>query len=147
MRRFIDTNILLYAISKAPNEAGKQAISRGILATDDCILSAQILNEFFVRATKSKNPYRLSSEEAWRVMTVWRRFTVLPVDAALIDAAWRLFRRTNYAWWDCLVVAAAQASNSATLVSEDMQHGHVVDGVRIENPFRDLADPAPISPA
>jgi len=38
-----------------------------------------------------------------------------------------------------LIVAAAVLAGCETLYSEDLQHGQVIDGITIENPFRNAA--------
>ena len=37
--------------------------------------------------------------------------------------------------YDSLIIAAALEAGCDTLYSEDMQHGQVIEGIRIENPF------------
>ena len=49
--------------------------------------------------------------------------------------ALRLSDRYGFSIWDGLIVAAALEARCSTLLTEDMQHGQVVEGVRIENPF------------
>ncbi len=39
-------------------------------------------------------------------------------------------------FWASLILAAAEAANAAVLLSEDLSHGQVIAGVRVENPFR-----------
>lgn len=138
MTSFVDTNILLYSISVVPRERAKRQISLGIIEEIPCAFSVQIFNEFIWRSTHLNNPSVLSRAAARRFVDAWRRFPVQPVDNAVFDAAWDISARTNYSWWDCLVIGAARTIGSEKLLSEDMQHGHVIDGVRIENPFRDL---------
>lgn len=55
----------------------------------------------------------------------------------LFDRAVRIEARFGYRYWDCAIIAAAQALGCEMLYSEDLQHGQVVDGVRIVNPFRE----------
>ncbi len=43
---------------------------------------------------------------------------------------------TDRVFGDALVVRSASAAGCGRLLSEDMQDGQVIDGVRIENPFR-----------
>ncbi len=57
---FVDTNVLLYAISKAPSEASKAAKARAILDRTDLALSSQVLQEFYVQATHIRRADRLS---------------------------------------------------------------------------------------
>ena len=52
-RRFIDTNVLLYSISRDPAEAAKRDRAVALLAADDLGLSAQVLQEFYVQATRA----------------------------------------------------------------------------------------------
>jgi predicted nucleic acid-binding protein len=54
--RFADTNILLYAISRDPTEQGKAARANDILAARDIVLSVQVLQEFYVQATRASRP-------------------------------------------------------------------------------------------
>lgn len=108
-----------------------------ILATEECALSFQVLNEFIWQATQMRLPGRLSAEEAMRFVTTLRRHPAQPIDARTFDAAWAVSQTTNYGWWDSLIVASAIATGCDTLLTEDMQHGRVIDGVRITNPFRD----------
>jgi predicted nucleic acid-binding protein len=58
------------------------------------------------------------------------------VDLDLILAAIDLSRLHSFSFWDALIVRAAAAAGCGLLLSEDLQHGQVVDGVRIEDPFR-----------
>ena len=54
--RFIDTNILLYAISRDPAEQDKAKRASDILADRDLALSVQVLQEFYVQATRVTGP-------------------------------------------------------------------------------------------
>lgn len=137
MTVFIDTNVLLYSVSDKREDQTKREIAIDLLKSRRCAFSAQVFNEFFAQATKPARPDRLSDETAKALIDRWRRFPVCALDMPLIDLAWEIKGGTNYSWWDCLIIAAAQATGCDTLATEDMQHGHVIDGVRIVNPFRD----------
>jgi predicted nucleic acid-binding protein len=39
-------------------------------------------------------------------------------------------------FWDALIVAAAESAHCETLWTEDLNHGQVIRGVRIENPLK-----------
>ena len=54
----------------------------------------------------------------------------------MILAAIDLSRLHSFSFWDALIVRTAAAAGCGLLLTEDLQHGQVVDGVRIENPFR-----------
>lgn len=49
---FLDTNILLYAASITPSEAGKRRLAEALIAAGNFGISAQVLQEFYVNATK-----------------------------------------------------------------------------------------------
>jgi predicted nucleic acid-binding protein len=52
-----------------------------------------------------------------------------------VVAAIELHRLTGVAFWDTLIIHAARISGAEVLLSEDLQHGATVGGVRIVNPF------------
>jgi predicted nucleic acid-binding protein len=41
----------------------------------------------------------------------------------------------GYSFYDSLIIAAALEAGCTRLLSEDLQHGQVIEGLRIENPF------------
>ena len=59
----------------------------------------------------------------------------IPVDLGVVQRAWSLERIYSLSWWDALIVAAAQASKCAVLLTEDLQHGQMFGTVRVINPF------------
>ena len=134
-RAFLDTNILLYSISTAPDEALKRHRSAGILDEGSCVLSVQVLQEFFVQATRPSKPRRLTHEHAKELMESWLRFDVLNLTPALIFSALDLKARYRLSYWDSAIVAAAQAMQCDKLYTEDMSHGMRIDGMEIVNPF------------
>ena len=58
MAVFVDTNVLLYAVSTALDEAEKSIAARAILDRDDLVLSVQVLQEFYVQATRATKTER-----------------------------------------------------------------------------------------
>jgi predicted nucleic acid-binding protein len=75
--RFADTNILLYAISRDPKEQDKATRANDILAARDVALSVQVLQEFYVQATRASRPNPLTHEQAARLVESFLRFPVL----------------------------------------------------------------------
>ena len=138
MSVFVDTNVLLYA-SGVDDDAAKRDRARRILDTEACVFSVQVFNEFVNQVTQPRRPRRMSVEEAVGIALSLRRFPVIALDMLLFERAAEIRVRTQYNWWDSLIVAAAIIGGCDTLVTEDLQHGRIVDGVRIENPFRELA--------
>jgi len=134
--KFVDTNILLYAISTDAHERGKQERALSILDADDIALSVQVLQEFYVQATRSLKSDHITHEQAVNLIQSWLRFRVQENTVAVMQAALSTRHRWNLSYWDAAIVEAARASASATLLTEDLQHDMDFAGVRTVNPFR-----------
>ena len=135
MADFVDTNILLYSISTKPDEAAKRDTSRKILDQDDLVLSVQVLQEFYVQATRASRQDPLPHELAVDFIDTWRRFHIEPNTVAVMNGALRLKAMTGFHYWDCAVIAAAQNAACTAMLTEDMAHGQIIGGIRIVNPF------------
>ena len=134
--RFIDTNILLYAISTQPAEATKAATAQAILSHRDLALSVQVLQEFYVQATRKSRPDPLTHEEALGFIHSWRRFFTHDITLAVLDDALAIKARYQLSYWDSAIVAAAKAADCREILSEDMGDGQDYGGVRVLNPFK-----------
>ena len=134
--RFVDTNVLLYAVSTARDEREKAVRARAILDARDLALSVQVLQEFYVQATRTSRAKRLTHEQAAALIESWLRFRVQDVSVALLQNALSTRLRWGISYWDAAIVEAARAARCTTLLSEDLQDGMDFGGVRVENPFR-----------
>jgi predicted nucleic acid-binding protein len=133
--RFVDTNVLLYAVSKAPEEARKARAARALLAAGDLGLSVQVLQEFYVQATRATRRDRLTHEQAGALVEAFARFPVQETTLLLVRAALKTRRRFKLSYWDAAIVEAARLLGCRTVLSEDLSHGARYAGVRVENPF------------
>jgi predicted nucleic acid-binding protein len=134
--RFVDTNVLLYAVSTASSEATKAVLARQVLEADDLALSVQVLQEFYVQATRAGRKERLSHEQAALLVEAWLRFPVQETTVPLVRAALETKRRHRVSYWDAAIIEAARFLECDELLSEDLAHGRDYDGVRVSNPFR-----------
>jgi predicted nucleic acid-binding protein len=134
--RFIDTNILLYSISRDPAEISKREIAVALLDTENIALSLQVLQEFYVQATRATRPDALAHEIAVGLVRTWLRFKVQEITLPVMINALEIKVRHRLSYWDAAIVAAARALGCRELLSEDMSHGREVEGVTINNPFR-----------
>ena len=136
---FVDTNILLY--SRDASEPEKQALASARLdelwEAHTGRLSVQVLNEFFVNATRKLDP-GLSPEEAWDDIEALSAWEPLPLDMAILARAFSVQQRYGLSWWDSLIVAAAEASGCSRILSEDLSDGASYFGIIVENPFKVL---------
>lgn len=134
--RFVDTNVLLYAASTAEEERAKKARALAILDGEDVAVSVQVLQEFYVQATRASRGERLEHEQAVALVESWLRFRVQETTAALMRNAFASAARWRISYWDAAIVEAAREAGCATLLSEDLQDGMDFAGVRVHNPFR-----------
>jgi predicted nucleic acid-binding protein len=136
MPHFLDTNILLYAISPSAEEVEKRAQADALLRQEGGALSVQVLQEFYVQATRTTRAGKLPHDLAVGLIRTWRRFRVQDVTVAIVEAALEIKAAHGFSYWDSAIIAAAQALGCTRLYSEDMSHGHEIEGVTIINPFR-----------
>lgn len=134
--RFVDTNILLYAVSTASEEASKAQIARDLLGVSDLALSVQVLQEFYVQATRASRTDRLSHAQAAMLIEAWIRFPVQETTLPLMQAAVDATERYRLSYWDAAIIEAARMLACPIVLSEDLAHGRDFDGVRVQNPFR-----------
>jgi predicted nucleic acid-binding protein len=133
--RFVDTNVLLYAASTAEDERSKAERAREILGAADLALSVQVLQEFYVQATRPTRRARLSHEQAAGLVEAWLRFPVQDTSVELMRAAFGTSSRFGISYWDAAIVEAARALGCETLLSEDLGAGTDFRGVLVVNPF------------
>ncbi len=136
MTVFFDTNVLIYSISAAPEEAAKRDVARALLDRADGALSVQVLQEFYTQATRPSRPGHLRHDEAAGFVRAWTRFKVQDNTLAVLRMALEITEAYRFSYWDSAVLAAARAAGCSELYTEDLSHGQVVEGVQIINPFQ-----------
>ena len=133
---FFDTNILLYSISRDAAEVEKRERAIALLEGEAGALSVQVLQEFYVQATRPTRPQPLSHDLATGLIRRWTRFRVQDMTLAILNAALEIKAAHRFSYWDSAIIAAARALGCEELYTEDMSHGRQVDGILIINPFR-----------
>lgn len=134
--RFVDTNVLLYAVSRDPGEAHKAERARGILAEHDLALSVQVLQEFYVQATRATRPDPLGHEQTAKLVESFLRFPVADITTKVMLAALETRHRFRISYWDAAILEAARALGCGTVLSEDLSDGQDYAGVSVRNPFK-----------
>lgn len=135
--RFVDTNVLLYSISTDASEAEKGRRANAILDEGNIALSVQVLQEFYVQATRQSRADAITHEQAFGLIQAWCRFPVQETTVAVMTAALATRRRFGVSYWDAAVIEAGRALGCAVVLSEDLSPETDYDGVRVENPFAD----------
>jgi predicted nucleic acid-binding protein len=136
-RAFVDTNILIYAYDRDAGDKHRLAsdLLRRLWMEGNGVLSTQVLQEFYVNATaKIAKPISLSKARA-----VISRYLVWQVEANTPESVLRaseIQERHRLSFWDSLILAAATQAGAAILYTEDLNHGQVIEGVKVINPLR-----------
>lgn len=133
--RFVDTNVLLYAVSTDAAEQRKSAVASELLSDRELVLSVQVLQEFYVQATRSSRTHRLEHSQAAALVEAFTRFRVVDNTAAILVRAIETRDRWGISFWDASVIEAARAAGCEELLSEDLADGQDYDGVVVRNPF------------
>ncbi len=134
--RFADTNILLYAISRDPAEQEKAKLAADILAGRDIAMSVQVLQEFYVQATRVSRPDAISHQQAVRLIESFHRFPIQDITDAVMTAALDARQRFQLSYWDAAIIEAARAIGCGQVLSEDLSHGQDYGGVTVINPYQ-----------
>jgi predicted nucleic acid-binding protein len=135
-RIFVDTNILVYAHDADAGEkhaAAAQALA-DLWQYRNGILSTQVLQELYITLTR-KVTSPVTGNVARRLIRNYLTWDLVLNDGAIILYAGEIADNYQLSFWDALIVAAAYSKNAAIILTEDMNHGQVVEGIRIENPF------------
>jgi predicted nucleic acid-binding protein len=128
---FIDSNIVLYLLS---GDAAKADQAQTILEVGGAI-SVQVLNEVAsVCLRKLKMPWE---EVDALLLAVKTACDVLPVTVASHEKAVEVAKRFKLSFYDANIVACALISGAQVLLSEDMHSGLLIDGLVIQNPFKE----------
>lgn len=135
-RVFLDTNILLYAddLDAGAKRVRAQEVLRKSIEAGTAVLSTQVLQEYFVAATRKMG---VEVGAARRKVEVLSRLDMVIVQPDLILAAIDLHRLHAISFWDALIIRAAASAACGRLLTEDLGHGSTIDGVLVVNPFLD----------
>ena len=134
--RFVDTNVLLYSISRDPVEQDKATRANRILADRDLGLSVQVLQEFYVQATRETRDDAITHEQATQLIESFLRFPVQEITTGILLAALGTRNRFSLSYWDAAIIEAARALGCDVVLSEDLTDGADYAGIWVENPFR-----------
>jgi predicted nucleic acid-binding protein len=135
-KTFLDTNVLIYSVDESPAEKVKHTLAIELLSgqADDLVVSTQVLQEFYVVSTR-KLRHPLSEQSAPQAVRGLAKLDVVGVDVPLVLAAVDTSRAATISLWDALIIEAASRAGCERVLSEDLNAGQVLRGVRIENPF------------
>jgi predicted nucleic acid-binding protein len=135
-RIFVDTNILVYAhdLSAGDRHTKASAIIESLWEEETGVISTQVLQEFYVTLTrKITNPFQPAETRE-----IIRNYLAWPVqinDPETTIRASEIEEKNTLSFWDAMIVAAALRLQAQKIITEDLNHGQIIEGISIENPF------------
>jgi predicted nucleic acid-binding protein len=133
IRVALDSNILIYAELEPESEKGTRSADLILRAARDGVIPAQVLGEY-LRFIQRRVPEAF--EDAIRQASIYQAAFLTPQTTDVtINAACALAHAHRIQLWDCVVCAASAQAGAKVLLTEDMQDGRVLDGLRLINPF------------
>ena len=136
VRSFIDTNMLIYA-ETGDVPAKQQAalvLLKQLYEDANGVVSTQVLQEYCNVALKK---LKLSAQHVRAQLEFYEQFEVIQVTPAIIHGGLDLHQTRSVSFYDALILSSAQTAGCNLLMSEDMNAGETIGGVRIVNPFAD----------
>ena len=131
---FLDTSILIYAASRSPDETRKKKIAVDLIRNAEFGLSAQVLQEFYVVATrKAEVPLKPAAALEW--IEQLEVFPCAQTSPALVKLGAVMSERYGISYWDGAILAAAESLGAPVVYTEDLNHEQSYGAVRVLNPF------------
>jgi len=134
---FIDTNIFIYTFDLKDDFKREKAkeIVKTALIDGKGFISTQVIQEFYNVATrKFKSPMNILSAKKY-LENIFAQLNIVHPDFKFISNGLDIAATTKYSFYDSLIISAALKSGSSVLLTEDMHHGHRIQGLEIKNPF------------
>lgn len=132
---FFDTNVLVYMHD--PAAPFKRQVARDLFlrhrAARTIVLSTQVLQEFHV-AVMRRLP-ALPIREIRSLVSNLARLRIVTIQPAHILDAISVQASLKLSFWDSLILRSAKEAGAAILLTEDLSHGRIYDGVEVRNPF------------
>lgn len=131
---FIDTNILVY--SQNNKEKEKQLICRRVMSSlveeHLLVISTQVMQEYYNVATLKMGLEKLFVKRTVEMFDVYEVITLQP---SIIFKAMDIHILHQLSFWDSLIISAAKSANCSMVLTEDMNDGQIIEGIKIQSPF------------
>lgn len=132
---FVDTNILVYALTDSPDPRhglARRRIEVLWRKAGTAAISVQVLQELHVNLIRKAG---LSPTTSASLIEPYFAWTVIDNDRSLLRDAVELQSGYRLSFWDSLIVAAAQRSRASALWSEDLGTGQRFGEILVVNPL------------
>ncbi len=135
-KMFVDTNVLVYAHDLDAGD--KHEIAIGVVSdlweSGNGVISTQVLQELYVTLTK-KVPSHPKKSQVRRILNNYLAWDLAVNNGQTILQASEIEENYNISFWDAMIVSAAYSKNAAILLTEDLNEGQLIEGIKIVNPF------------
>ncbi|GAB6059014.1 PIN domain-containing protein [Desulfonatronum parangueonense] len=137
-KQFLDTNILIYAHDLDAGLRHKLAASlvAELWESGQGMISVQVLQEFYVNITR-KIPRPLTPVAARGLIETYCAWHVVTPTGQDVLRASEVQERNSLSFWDAMIIVSASNAGANTVISEDFNSGHFIEGMLILNPFID----------
>lgn len=135
---FLDTNVFIYHLDSTDpaKHATAELIVRDALAEGNGCISYQVVQECLnVALRKAEIALPLEAARSY-LDTVLAPLMQVPASETLYHRALDVQARWRFGFYDSLIVASALSAGCSTLLSEDLEHGQLIDGLTVVNPFK-----------
>ena len=131
---FLDTNVLIYSVDKDSPDKRDDALTllKRIGYSGSTVLTSQVLQKLYSAAI---GKFHIPSEEARMLVVKFTVFEVVQVTTERILRAVDISSFHQLSFWDSLIISTAEAAHCETLLTEEMNDGQIIEGVRIVNSF------------
>ena len=131
---FIDTNILVYSIDQRDEEKKREArrTLKKIIESHQAVISTQVIKEFYVVATSKLHADPIVVKN---IIHNFHNMEIVHNDLELIEQAIDISIISQLAFWDALIIAAAEKAHCEFVFSEDLSKGQTYRGVMVINPL------------
>jgi predicted nucleic acid-binding protein len=129
---FLDTNVLFYEWDG--RDPSKSLIARKLMERDprQMAISTQVIHELSWTLSKKLG---LSYSEIAELIQGYRSLKLVRMDISITLVALRIAERYQISFWDALIVAAAKEARCTRILTEDLSHGQIIEGIQVFNPF------------
>jgi predicted nucleic acid-binding protein len=134
-RTFLDTNLLGYAADENSSDKMKKAqqILVNLTREGTPVISTQVLQEFYNIATKKLH---IAPLQAKILVHTFSKMETVALNTQTIENAIDISMHNQLSFWDSLIIAAAESAHCSIILSEDLNDGQIICGIRIVNPFK-----------
>lgn len=133
-KRFIDTNVLAYAFDhhdQARRRTAKRVL-RELAASRSGVVSTQVMQELYSVLTRK---LAIEPRAARRAVAGAAHYEVVTLTPGMVLEAIDCAALEHLSIWDSLVIIAAAAARCEEVLTEDLNPGQVIRGVRVVNPL------------